>query len=266
MTTNPLRNPDPAMTLLRSALFFLWFAVTSAMMAITCVPLLALPRGAAWVGRHWSLLTLWGLRVIARTTFEVRGARPPNGVLVAVKHMSMWDTMAIYALLDDPAIIFKKSLKRIPFYGWYLSRARMIAIDRDGKAGALREMAAAARREIAAGRSIAIFPEGTRKKPGAPPDYKSGVAGLYGQLDVACYPVALNSGLFWTGPMGFVKKKGTIVVEFLAPIPPGLPRRAFMAQLQAEVEGATARLVEEGLRQLAENARKRSETAPASGG
>jgi len=249
--TNPLRNPDLAMTLFRSALFFVWFAATSAMMAIVCVPLLALPRGAAWVGRHWSLLTLWGLRVIAGTGFEVRGARPPNGVLVAVKHMSMWDTMAIYALLDNPAIIFKKSLKRIPFYGWYLSRARMIAIDRDGKAGALRDMAAAARAEIALGRSIAIFPEGTRKRPGAPPDYKSGVAGLYGQLDIACHPVALNSGLYWTGPMGFVKRKGTIIVEFLPPIPPGLPRRAFMPRLEAEIEGATARLVEEGRRQLA---------------
>jgi 1-acyl-sn-glycerol-3-phosphate acyltransferase len=238
------------MTLFRSALFFVWFASTSALMAIFCLPLLALPLGAAWVGRHWSLLSLWGLRVLAGTDFEVRGARPPNGVLVAVKHMSMWDTMAIYALLDNPAIIFKKSLRRIPFYGWYLVRARMIAIDRDGKAGALREMAAAARAEVASGRSIAIFPEGTRKKPGAPPDYKSGVAGLYGQLDVACYPVALNSGLYWTGSMGFVKKKGTIVIEFLPPIPSGLPRRAFMARLQAEVEDATAKLVEEGLSQL----------------
>jgi len=238
------------MTLFRSALFFIWFASMSATMAIFCLPLLALPRGAAWVGRHWSLLSLWGLRVLAGTDFEVRGVRPPNGVLVAVKHMSMWDTLAIYALLDDPAIIFKKSLRRIPFYGWYLVRARMIAIDRDGKAGALREMAAAARAEVASGRSIAIFPEGTRKKPGAPPDYKSGVAGLYGQLDVACYPVALNSGLYWTGSMGFVKKKGTIVIEFLPPIPSGLPRRAFMARLQAEVEDATAKLVEEGQRQL----------------
>jgi 1-acyl-sn-glycerol-3-phosphate acyltransferase len=238
------------MTLFRSTLFFVWFALMSAAMAIFCLPLLVHPRGAAWVGRHWSLLSLWGLRVLAGTGFEVRGARPPNGVLVAVKHMSMWDTMAIYALLHDPAIVFKRSLKRVPFYGWYLSRARMIAIDRDGKAGALREMAAAARAQIADGRSIAIFPEGTRKKPGAPPDYKSGVAGLYGQLDVACYPVALNSGLYWSGPMGFVKKKGTIIIEFLAPIAPGLPRREFMRRLESEIETATAKLIEEGRGQL----------------
>ena len=111
------------MTLLRSLLFFVWFALTSAAMAILCLPLLAMPRGAAWVGHNWSLLSLWGLRVFAGTRFEIRGALPQNGVLVAIKHMSMWDTLAIYALLDDPAIIFKRSLKRVSFYGWYLSRA-----------------------------------------------------------------------------------------------------------------------------------------------
>jgi 1-acyl-sn-glycerol-3-phosphate acyltransferase len=239
------------MTLLRSALFFVWFAVTSATLAIFCLPLLVLPdRGAAWVGHTWSRLSLWGLRVFARTNFEVRGKPPPNGVIVAVKHMSMWDTRAIDALIDNPAIVAKRDLIRIPFYGWYLRKARMIAIDRDGKASALRAMAAAARGEIARGRSIAIFPEGTRKKPGAAPDYKPGVAGLYGQLDVACYPVALNSGLFWTGPMGFVKKKGTIVIQFLEPIAPGLRRRDFMARLEQRIEGATAKLLEEGCKLL----------------
>jgi 1-acyl-sn-glycerol-3-phosphate acyltransferase len=239
------------MTLLRSALFFIWFALISATLAIFCLPLLALPgRGAAWVGHTWSRLSLWGLRVFAGTKFEVRGKPPPNGVIVAVKHMSMWDTMAIYALLDNPAIIAKRDLLRIPFYGWYLMKARMIPVDRDGKASALRAMAASARGEIARGRSIAIFPEGTRKQPGAAPDYKSGVAGLYGQLDVPCYPVALNSGLFWTGPMGFVKKKGTIVIEFLDAIPPGLPRRDFMAKLEAAIEGTTAKLLDEGRKQL----------------
>ncbi len=240
------------MTILRSALFLVWFALMTAVLAILFLPGLVLPRGvAAWLGRSWSLLSFWGLRVFAGTRFEVRGKVPPNGVLVAVKHMSMWDTMAIYALLDDPAIVLKRSLQNIPFYGWYLAKARMIAIDRDGKASALRTMAVASRAEIAHGRSIAIFPEGTRKKVGAPPDYKPGVAGLYGQLDVPCYPVALNSGLFWTGPMGFVKRKGTIVIAFLDPIPPGLSRREFMPRLEATIENATANLIVEGQMQLA---------------
>jgi 1-acyl-sn-glycerol-3-phosphate acyltransferase len=232
------------MIFLRSAIFFLWFAFISAALSILFLPGLLGPRAvAAFLGRFWSQMVFWGLRVFAGTDFEVRGTRPPDGVLVAVKHMSMWDTCAIYTLLDDPAIVLKRGLQFIPFYGWYIWKARMIPIDRDGKASALRKMAAAAKAELARGRSIAIFPEGTRKKPGAEPDYKSGVAGLYGQLDVACVPVALNSGVFWTG---FIKRPGTIVLEFLEPIPPGLKRREFMARLQGAIEGATARLIAEG--------------------
>ncbi|MBS0470262.1 MAG: 1-acyl-sn-glycerol-3-phosphate acyltransferase [Proteobacteria bacterium] len=236
------------MTLLRSAIFFFWFALVSATLSILCVPLLLGSRsGAGMLGRTWSRLVFWGLRVFAGTNYEVRGAIPKGRALIAIKHMSMWDTCAIYTLLGDPAIVLKRGLQMIPFYGWYLWKAGMIPIDRDGKASALRNMVAAAKRELARGRSVVIFPEGTRKKPGMPPDYKPGVAGLYGQLDVPCVPVALNSGVFWTG---FIKKPGTIVIEFLDPIPPGLSRREFMPRLEAAMEGATAKLVAEGRQSL----------------
>jgi 1-acyl-sn-glycerol-3-phosphate acyltransferase len=231
-------------TLLRSALFFLWFCFVSATLSILCAPVLILPRqGVVWLARTWSRLSLWGLRVIADVGFEIRGAPPRNGVLVAAKHMSMWDTMALYLALDDPTAVLKRGLTLIPFYGWFVAKAGSIAIDREGGAQALRRMSAEAKAVIAKGRSILIFPEGTRRKPGAPPDYKPGVAGLYGQLGVACVPVALNSGLFWTG---FIKRPGTIVLEFLEPIPPGLKSRAFLQVLQERIEGATARLIAEG--------------------
>jgi 1-acyl-sn-glycerol-3-phosphate acyltransferase len=231
------------MTFLRSAIFFLWFAFISATLSILCLPLLLGPReGGGWLGRTWSRLTFWGLRVFAGIDYEVRGTIPRERALIAIKHMSMWDTCAIYTLLDDPAIVLKRGLLSIPFYGWYLLKAGMIPIDRDGKASALRNMVAAAKAELARGRSVVIFPEGTRKKPGAAPDYKPGVAGLYGQLDLPCVPVALNSGVFWTG---FIKKPGTIVIEFLEPIPPGLSRRDFMPKLEAAIEGATAKLIAE---------------------
>jgi 1-acyl-sn-glycerol-3-phosphate acyltransferase len=234
------------MTFLRSAIFFLWFAFVSATLSILCLPLLLGPRsGAGMVGRLWSRLVFWGLRVFAGTNYEVRGILPKERALIAIKHMSMWDTCAIYTLLGDPAIVLKRGLQMIPFYGWYLWKAGMIPIDRGGKASALRNMVAAARRELAHGRSVVIFPEGTRKKPGAPPDYKPGVAGLYGQLEVPCVPVALNSGVFWTG---FIKKPGTIVIEFLNPVPPGLSRREFMPRLEAAIEGATSRLIAESTR------------------
>ena len=226
----------------------IWFGLVTALIAIACLPALLLPRRAScWVGREWSRFTLLGLAVIARLDYEVRGAIPDGPVLVASKHMSMWDTLALYLLLRDPAMILKRELLRVPFYGWYLKAAGSIAIDRKGAASALRKMSEQARKVIAENRPVLIFPEGTRRPPGAAPDYKPGVAGLYGQLNVACVPVALNSGLFWTGPGGFIKKRGRIVVEFLPSIPPGLRRAEFVSELTAGIEQATANLVGEGL-------------------
>ena len=232
------------MTFLRSAIFFLWFALVSAVICIAFLPALILPRKiTVWMSRRWSALNFWGLRVITGVAFEVRGTRPANGVLVAAKHMSMWDTLALYLLLDDPAVVLKRGLQFIPFYGWYITKAGSIAVDRSGRGSAMRKMIAAAKRALGKGRSILIFPEGTRKKPGAPPDYKPGVAALYSQLGVACVPAALNSGLFWTG---FIKRPGKIVLEFLEPIPPGLRSREFMKVLEERIETASKALIAEG--------------------
>jgi 1-acyl-sn-glycerol-3-phosphate acyltransferase len=162
--------------------------------------------------------------------------------------MSMWDTVTLYLLLDDASTVLKRELQRIPFYGWYIWKAGVIPIDREGKASAMRKMIAQARAMLSAGRDILIFPEGTRQKPYAAPDYKPGVAGLYAQLGVPCIPVALDSGLFWTG---FIKKPGKIVVEFLPPIPAGLKRAEFMAALEERIETGTMKLLAEGRQILA---------------
>jgi 1-acyl-sn-glycerol-3-phosphate acyltransferase len=234
------------MTVLRSALFMLWFAAVTAFLSIVFMPVLMLPRRATvWLARLWCKLSLLGLRLCARLDLEVRGELPRGGVLVASKHMTMWDTLALYRLLDDPAMVTKRELFRIPFYGWYLKSAGSIGIDREGRARALRTMTDAAKSVVAEGRPVLIFPEGTRKKPGVPPDYKAGVAGLYGQLGVSCVPVALNSGLYWTGRGGFLKKPGKVIVEFLPAIPAGLKRSAFMAVLQGRIEDATNKLLRE---------------------
>ena len=226
---------------LRSALFLLWFLLITTLLSLVFLPVLALPRGATvWLARLWSRVTFWGLKVFSGIGFEVRGTPPKGAVLVASKHMSMWDTLALYLVLDAPAIVLKRELLRIPFYGWFLRKATAIPIDRSAGASALRKMSSAARRVLDQGRPILIFPEGTRKKPRAVPDYKPGVAGLYTLLGVDCVPVALNSGVYWTG---FLKRPGTIVLEFLEPIGPGLKRDAFMTLLQARIESATAAIL-----------------------
>jgi 1-acyl-sn-glycerol-3-phosphate acyltransferase len=235
------------MLLLRSTLFFVWFALVSTVLALLYLPALLLPRTAIVAGaRFWSRCVLAGLKWIAGLDYEVRGTPPVEPVLIAAKHMSMWDTVALYLILYDPAVVLKSGLRLIPFYGWYTWKAGSIAIDREGKASAMRKMSKDALAALAQRRSVLIFPEGTRKPAGAAPDYKPGVAGLYSLLGVPCVPVALNSALFWTGPGGFEKKAGRVVVEFLEPIPPGLKRRDFMPELERRIEGATNALLAEG--------------------
>lgn len=229
------------MPFLRSLLFLLWFLAVTTLLSLVFLPVLALPRGATvWLARLWSRATFLGLRWFAGIDWRVRGTPPRGPVLVAAKHMSMWDTLALWLVLDSPGIVLKRELLRIPFYGWFLWKGAAIAIDRSAGSKALRQMHRDAGAVLAQGRPILIFPEGTRKKPGDAPDYKPGVAGLYALLDVACVPVALNSGVYWTG---FRKRPGTITLEFLEPIAPGLKRDAFMAVLQDRIETATARLL-----------------------
>jgi 1-acyl-sn-glycerol-3-phosphate acyltransferase len=229
------------MTAIRSAIFLLWFVSVTIVLSLVFLPVLLLPRGATqWLARVWSRATFFGLKLFAGIDWEIRGTRPTTPVLVAAKHMSMWDTLALWLALDAPAIVLKRELLRIPFYGWFLWKGAAIAIDRSAGASALRKMSEQAKAALADGRPVLIFPEGTRRKPGAVPDYKPGVAGLYSQLGVACVPVALNSGVYWDG---FSKHPGTIVLEFLPAIPPGLKRAEFMRELETRIETAMAALL-----------------------
>jgi 1-acyl-sn-glycerol-3-phosphate acyltransferase len=151
----------------------------------------------------------------------------------------------MHVLVHHPATVMKRQLLMIPGYGWYARKAKMIVIDRADGASAIRSMIGDAKARLAEGRPLAIFPEGTRRELGAPPDYKPGVAALYSMLDIPCVPMAHNSSLFWPR-RGFLRKPGKIIVEFLPAIMPGLKRAAFMAELEKRTEDAVARLLAEG--------------------
>jgi len=146
--------------------------------------------------------------------------------------------------VENPALILKQELLYIPLYGQYVKKAGMIPIRRSDGPKALRTMLRRASEAVKAGRHLIIFPEGTRAAPGARNPYMPGVAGLYSHLDVPCVPVALNSGLFWPRRK-LHRKPGTIIVEFLPPIAPGLDRKTFMTELENRIEGATDRLLAE---------------------
>jgi 1-acyl-sn-glycerol-3-phosphate acyltransferase len=195
----------------------------------------------------WAGVTFWGLKHIVGLDYEVRGREnlPQGPAIFAGKHLSMWETVATHLVFKDPATIMKRQLLLIPGYGWYACKVNMIVIDREGGAKAIRALIAAAKQAIADKRPIIIFPEGTRRPLGAAPDYKPGVAALYGALDVPCVPITHNSGLYWPR-RGFLRLPGKIIVEVLPPIPPGLKRAAFMEELERRLEEATARLLREG--------------------
>ncbi len=177
---------------------------------------------------------------------EVRGIEklPKGACLVVSKHQSAWDTFALVPLFRDPAIVLKDELKWIPFYGWFCVKFEHILVKRDKAALALKRMIADARQRAEQGREIVIFPEGTRRPPGAPPDYKPGYVALYEGLELPCVPLALNSGLFWPR-RSILRFPGTIVVEFLDPLPAGMPRKEFRRVIEARLEEASARLIAE---------------------
>ena len=235
------------MLVLRSLLFNVLFFAWSAGLQLLLLPVLVLPYGAAvWLQHAWGHGTYFLLAAICGLRYQVRGLErlPQQPCIIASKHQSAWDTMIFGLLARRPGHILKRELLRIPLFGWYLLRAGGIPVDRKGGASALKGMIAKARRTIEDGRHVVIFPEGTRVAPGQRIPYHPGVAALYSQLKVSVVPVALNSGLFW-GRRTFRKRPGCIVVEFLEPIPPGLPRRDFLAILEQRIETASARLVEE---------------------
>jgi 1-acyl-sn-glycerol-3-phosphate acyltransferase len=225
-----------------------FFAVTG-LYGAAALPLLLAPR--RWVmqfGRQWARSVLYLLRAIVGLDGEIRGQGklPLGACIIAMKHQSAWDTLILPVVLGDPAIVLKRELLYVPFYGWYAARAGSIAIDRRGGARALRGMVTAARHAIGAERPVVIFPEGTRTAPGRRLPYQPGVAALYQALGVPLVPAAVNSGLFW-GRRSFLKRPGRITLEFLDPIPPGLGRRELMAQLEERIETATAALEREAL-------------------
>ena len=235
------------MTVLRALLFNLGFFVLTLLMGIVALPMLLAPRWQVMrFGRFWAWCVLALLKAIVGLDGEVRGREnlPAGASLIAMKHQSAWDTLILPVVLGDPAVVLKRELLWLPLYGWYAARAGSIAIDRKGGAGALRRMVAAARRAAAMGRPIVIFPEGTRVAPGGQLPYQPGVAALYQALQLPLVPAAVNSGLFW-GRRAFLKRRGHIVLEFLPPILPGLPRRELMAVLETRIEEATAALERE---------------------
>jgi 1-acyl-sn-glycerol-3-phosphate acyltransferase len=225
---------------IRSVLFNLYWAAWT---GLFIAPLLVLafmgspPAPIRSATRLWARGILFGLsRIVGLTYVEEGRERIPNEpCLIVANHQSAWETLAFLVLVPDVAIVAKRELVAIPIVGWFLRRSPMIIIDRSNGSQALRTMIDESRAAIAQGRSVLMFPEGTRGDIGAPVQFKRGVELLYGKLGLPVLPVAVNSGLYWPHG-GAHKRSGTVVVSYLDALKPGLTGGEFLRGTQDAID------------------------------
>ena len=222
------------MNALRTLIFRIVFYGISVPIIVT-VPVTALFGRRAMIGhaRFWARFHRWATRAVLGIRIRVEGPIPDRPVLYAVKHQAMFETVEMVALLDGPAIVLKRELTRIPFWGWATGVYGRVVVDREGSASALRAMLRDARALVAEGRSVLLFPEGTRVAPGETPPLKAGFAGLYKALGLEVVPVAVDSGRVW--PRHGAKRPGTVTFRFGEPVPVGLPRAEAEARVHAAI-------------------------------
>lgn len=239
------------MMMFRSILFVTYMYGLMAVFGVLGIPVMALPsRYTLAAIRLYVKLVRGGLHLICGIRTEIRGLEnvPEGAYIFAGKHQCMWDIFIPFIVCDSPAIIMKRELLWYPVLGWFALKAKMIPIDRSGTTKTLRNMTKIARVKAEAGRQIVIFPEGTRKLPGAPAQYHAaGLGSLYKALDLPVLPVATNAGLFWRAK-GILRSKGTIVYEILPPLPAGLVRKKMMSQVEATLEAHSTALLPEGFK------------------
>ncbi|NML75894.1 1-acyl-sn-glycerol-3-phosphate acyltransferase [Rhizobium sp. S-51] len=234
------------MIILRSILFNTLFYANLILQMILLSPYYFLaPRKKAFViPKNWARSNHWLMEKIVGTTFTVEGLEniPKGGYILAPKHQSLWDTYALLPWLDDPVYILKRELMWIPIFGWYVARQKMIPVDRGAKGKVMVGVMERTKKEMADGRQLIIYPEGTRRPPGAEPAYKYGIARIYRDLEVPVVPVAMHPGLFWPRRK-FLRFPGHFKVKILPPIAPGLDPDTFYETLIEKLEWVSDELL-----------------------
>lgn len=238
------------MIYIRSVLFNVFFMISTALVLLVCSPLL-LSSSRYWAQtgtRTWWKVTLWGAKHIAGITYKIIGAEriAPSPCLIASKHHSAWDTVILGVLFPNATVVIKHELLKVPVMSWYFRRLNSIPIDRSQGLAAIKTLVAKAKDEVAQGRDVFIYPEGTRVDPSANVPFQPGVAALYQSLNLPVVPVATNAGVFW-GRRSFLKTPGVIIVEVLPTIEPGLDRKVFMKKLEVAINQRSTELCEQAL-------------------
>lgn len=226
-----------------NVLFILWTAFVLIFLAFFIfLPVKIFRRMVSkWSNGIFFLLRLVDIKL------EIRGREniPDKPVLYVTKHQSAWDTMFFLWFHPSNVYVMKKELLRIPLWGWYMRKCGHVVIDRDGGASAMRSMITLTKKFLDDGRSVVIFPEGTRGEVGKTLKYHPGVAALYKNIGMPVIPVALNSGLYWPRRQ-FLKTPGKVIIEFLPQIEENLDRKTFMVEIEKAIESKTRELEIEG--------------------
>lgn len=201
-------------------------------------------RGAMAAVKAWCSAVLWLARWLVGLRTEIRGTPPTGEVMIAAKHQSFLDIILLISAVPHGKFIMKRELTRAPILGWYALRIGCVPVDRGKRGQAVRKMLSDVREGRADPGQLIIYPQGTRVPPGEYRPYKTGTGALYQALGQECVPVACNVGLFWP-KKGIIKRPGTAVIEFLDPLPPGLPAAEFMTRIEEVVEARSERLMAE---------------------
>jgi len=216
-----------------SVLFHLVFYIGS---LFICASIALGARSKEWVrgGSHmWAAWFVWCARLFQGITFTVRGQIPQQGVIVASKHQSLYETILTLYLFHHPAVVMKAELRKVPIWGYVSAQHGSIFVERGKGASSLKGMLRQSRARVSEGRPIFIFPEGTRVPVGEAPPLKAGLSAVYSGLGLPVVPIALDAGAFWT--KSFVKRRGVITLAILPDIPPGLSRAEIDGRVHAAI-------------------------------
>jgi 1-acyl-sn-glycerol-3-phosphate acyltransferase len=232
-----------------SLIFIIQMYLAMVVVAVGFAPWALFSREGAFAACHaycrWVIFTA---RVLCNLRTEVRGTPPTGNVVVAAKHQSFFDIIVIFNAVPRGKFIMKRELLWAPFLGQYAMRIGCVFVDRGKRGAAITKMKADVAKSAADPGQLIIYPQGTRVAPGVSRPYKVGTGLIYQQLEQACVPVATNVGVFWP-KRSILRKPGLAVVDFLPPIPPGLPVPEFMKRLEADIETKSdALLVEAGFK------------------
>ena len=207
----------PVVLVLRSAMFYLGYGITTVLMSVLFIlafPLLS-ARGRHRCAAFWGWLVLGWLNRCCGVSYELKGLDniQQSPAVYLANHQSSWEAILLYCLIHPLSPILKKELMDIPFWGWALRLTRPIAIDRSRPREAGKSLITQGVRQLREGNSVIVFPEGTRSQPGRIRKFSRSGATLAAEAAVPIVPIAHNAGYVWP-PRSFIKYPGKITVEF----------------------------------------------------